>query len=129
MSKEWDLFFYYEEADLLETIQQDIINGVVTKQNKLFYNRQDSAGVNDYENYPIGLSVTIGLRYEIVKWIAYRNTYIGDGLNSSKERRLVTSQNKIEIENNNNNIDINILYISFFNYNNLESINFPIGVN
>jgi len=131
MSIEWDTFFYYGLGDLENEIKQDIINGTSTSKNKLFFNRADSAGINDFENVPSGLAIEIGLKFSIVEWLAYRNTYIGDGNNGRKERRLATSQNEISVnldKGNTGNIDINIFYILFFNITKNNTITLPLGV-
>jgi len=123
----WDLFFYYGEGDLNNEIKQDILNGVTTSKNKLFFNRADSAGVNNFINSPNSLAIEIGLKYSIVKWLAYRNTYIGNGQNNSKERRIAISQNNIKINQKNSNVDIDIFYIPFFNKNTFVTIEIPFG--
>ena len=125
MSQAWDNFFYYGLGDINDENDQDLLNGIVTKKQKLFYNRSDSAGLNDFENYPQGLAIQVGLRYSIVAWIAYRNTYIGDGVNS-KERRVATSQEQVTIEQTRGNNDVTVLYIPFANYNKALSLVVPI---
>jgi hypothetical protein len=130
VGQQWDTFFYYGLGDLQDEIKHDILNGTTTSKNKLFFNRADSAGVNDFENYPSGLAIQIGLQYSIVKWLGYRNTYIGDGTEGRKERRLATSQNEIKIENdiNKGNVDISIFYIPFADFNQNKVLAIPIGV-
>jgi len=128
-SSAWDTFFYYGQGDLKEEVRQDLLNGLSTSKNKLFFNRSDSSGVNDYVNTPIGLAIQIGLKYAAVKWIAYRNTYTGNGVDNTKERRVATSQNEIQVEiKNKNSVDLSIFYILFAYYQQNTTINIPIGV-
>lgn len=128
-SAAWDSFFFYGQGKLDEEIRQDLSNGLTTSKNKLFFNRSDSAGTNDYLNNPVGLALQVGLRYAVIKWIAYRNTYTGDGINNTKERRIATSQNEIQVDiKNKRDIDLTIFYLTFFEYQKNKTINIPIGV-
>lgn len=128
MSQAWDLFFYYGKANSDDETRQDIINGLGTSKNKLFYNRSDSAGINDYENNPIGFAFQVGSKFNIIKWLSYRNTYTGDGKNGKKERRIATSQNQIEVILNKTSIDINVFYILFNNINKNNTLTVPVNV-
>lgn len=128
-SAPWDTFFYYGLGKLEDEVRQDLLNGLTTAKNKLFFNRSDSAGVNDYINTPVGLAIQIGLKYAVVKWIAYRNTYTGDGTDNTKERRIATSQNEIQVDIiNKNSVDLSVFYVSFSNYSQNTTINIPLGV-
>lgn len=129
MSREWDLFFYYGMSELEDEIQQDIINGVGTSKNKLFFNRSDSAGVNDFENTPSSLAIEVSLKYTIIQWLAFRNTYTGDGNNGSKERRVASSQSQIQVENKKEGkIDISIFYIAFAKADQNNTLTIRLGV-
>jgi hypothetical protein len=119
MAKEWDMFFYYGQSNASDEIRQDILNGVATSKKKLFFNRSDSAGVNDFENAPSGLAIEIGLKFAIIEWLAYRNTYTGTGTNGSKERRVASSQNEIKIVSDN---------IQFSDFRQGKTLTIPIGV-
>ena len=127
-TKEWDSFFYYGLSDLENEIRQDLLNGIATSKKKLFFNRSDSAGTNDFLNTPSGLAIQIGLKYAIVNWLAYRNTYTGDGTNGSKERRIATSQNQVTISVfDNGEIDVSLFYIPFFNIEQNRTLPIQIG--
>lgn len=128
MAVEWDNFFYYGLGNLEDEIKQDLLNGAVTSKNKLFFNRADSAGLNDFENTPSGLAIQIGISFSLVRWLAYRNTYTGDGTNGTKERRVATSQNEITVTTDNvGNVEVTLLYIPFVNIKFSDSLQFSIG--
>lgn len=117
-----DIFFYYGQLDLDLEIESDIFNGLIQDKRSLFYNREDGAGVSEYENHPNVLLLEIGVRFEIVEWISYRNQQVGDGTNGSKERRVASSQLAIFTERNGGELDISVFYIPFYNYNNISNV-------
>lgn len=96
--KDFDNFFYYGLQDVEAETEHDLILGLLQPKRSFFYNRQDGAGIQDYENHPNGLMIEIGMRYDIANWIARRNEVVGNGEGGTKERRVATSQNAIKIE-------------------------------
>jgi hypothetical protein len=115
----WDYFFYRGEEllPLEEENQFDILQGVVQPQKSLSYFRKEGAGIQELENYPNGFIMLLLTRYNIVKWSAFRNSYI---ISNNKDRQLALSQDQIYIEQENSEINIDIRYRS---YKDSQSIN------
>jgi hypothetical protein len=108
----WDHFFYYGEnlLDIEEENQFDILQGVMQSQKALSYFRKEGAGIQELENAPNGFILLLLSRYNIVKWSAFRNSYV---ITNNRDRQIALSQDSIEIEQENNNMNIDIKYRSF----------------
>ena len=90
--------------------------------------RRDSAGVSKRENFPMALILNILIRFDIVSWVGFRNTYVTNGSGGEKDRRLGVSQNFISIDQNKDgNMDVNVLYIPFFDFSKKDTVTIPIG--
>lgn len=132
-SKQWseladlDAFFYYADLDLDHANQHDVAVGVVQPKRSLFYDREDSAGVSEYENLPNGFYLEVMAKYDIANWIARRNTYVSAGQDGTKDRRLVTSQTAIEIARSEGNLDVNVLFIDFGQFQQPTQLRVPVG--
>jgi hypothetical protein len=107
----WDYFFYRGENLLLleEENQFDILQGVVQPQKSLSYFRREGAGIQELENYPNGFIMLLLTRYNIVKWSAFRNSYV---ISNNRERQIALSQDQIYIEQENSEINIDVRYRS-----------------
>jgi len=108
----WDYFFYYGEnlLPLEEENQFDIIQGVMQSQKALSYFRKEGAGVQELENAPNSFILLLLTRYNIVKWSAFRNSYV---ITNNRDRQIALSQDSIEIEQDNNEMNIDIRYRSY----------------
>lgn len=113
MSKAWDVFFYYGDNSIEDENEIELEMGLIQPKRSLFYNRQEGAGVQEAENKPNSLSVAISLKYDIISWIAYRNTYISK---DNPDRRILSSQDYVGFEQSGNELDVNILYINLATY-------------
>ena len=123
-----DVFFFYGQNDLQLEIESDITAGLIQGRRSLFYNRRDSAGIDSKENYPNSLSLNVLLRFDVVNWIAYRNTYVTDGSNNEKDRRVGVSQNFISfVSDASGNLDVQILYIPFYDFDKKDVVSIPVG--
>lgn len=111
-----DYFFYYGLVDQRAEISSDITQGVMQPKRSLFYDRSFGAGISEYENTPGGLSLEVGIKYDIASWIAQRNSEVSDGSNDTRDRRAVASQGSISVEQNGTDIDVAVLYIPYFDY-------------
>jgi len=123
-----DIFFFYGEkgSDLDIETQSDILAGIIQKKRSLFYDRQDSSGIPERENNPTGFVLEMSMKFDIVNWIAYRNTKISDGSNGTPDRRVAVSQNSIVItENQKGETDVNVEYIPFANIKQTDRIVVP----
>lgn len=128
---DWDTFFYYgqNKNNLNAEIESDLIIGVMQSKRTLFYNREFGGAIPDHENYPTGIALTIGLRFDISMHIARENTRVTDGNSGFQDRRIAVSHNSISIkepETNSGNLDVSILYIPIVTQT-PEKINLPIG--
>lgn len=124
---DFDVFFYYGEIDLETEVESELMAGFIQPARSFFYNRQDSCGVYEKENFPNTLSLTINMSYDIVNWAAYRNIYVTNGQNNTRDRRVAISQNSINYEKDNKgNLDATIFYIPFFNYKKPSQLTLPI---
>jgi hypothetical protein len=113
----WDDFFYYGQQDIERENRADLWIGLLQPARTFLYNRRDSVGIE--ENKPIGLSLYILARYNIVKWAAFRNTYVSNGNQGTKDRRIATSQEAVgylEKEKNSGEVDLEVRYVSYFNF-------------
>lgn len=108
----WDYFFYYGENvfDLNSEDEYDILQGVMQSIRSLFYFRQEGAGISDYENYPNAFSLLFLGRYNIVKWIAFRNFYIST---NNFNRQIIVSQDSIGLSQQGNMVDVDIGYRNY----------------
>jgi hypothetical protein len=111
----WDNFFYYGNDSLENETNFDLTIGVLQPKRSLFFNRQDSCGISDYENYPNGFSLLYNLKYTIAKWIEYRNGYINT---DNPDRRISVSQNTINIKQSGGEDKIDISYIPYADFKN-----------
>lgn len=122
---DFDMFFYYGQNDLESENASDLLAGLLQSIRSMFYNR--SEGIDQKENYPNTLILTIGLKYSIINYVGYRNTQVGDGTNNTKDRRIAASQDSIKFDQDNQgNLDVTVYYISFVNYNELKNIKAPV---
>ena len=56
--RDFDMFFYYGQNDLELETRHDILVNLKQPKRSLFYDRcLDSAGIDDYENKPDGLTI------------------------------------------------------------------------
>lgn len=126
---DFDLFFYYgEEGSNLEMeTQSDVLAGIIQPKRSLFYDRLDSSGVPEKENFPNSFVLEISTKYNIVSWCSYRNTKVSDGANGTPERRVAISQDLIAINyNNKGETDVNVQYIPFANIKQKVQVSVPL---
>jgi hypothetical protein len=126
----WDDFFYYGKQDIRIENQNDLWIGILNDSRIYLYNRQDSVGIQ--ENLPIGFASYLLLRYNITKWVAYRNSYVVNGKNNTKDRRIAASQDSIDVKFPDQNkysgkIDLSLLYYNFFDLENPQKTNSVFG--
>lgn len=125
MNINWDNFFYYGENVIEKDVEDefDVWCGILQPLKSLFYFREEGAGVSQSENLPNTLSLLMGLNYNITKWFAFRNSYVSDGRDNFPDRRIAVSQQTIGIEQDNQgNLNIDLFYISFSDYEKPKNI-------
>jgi hypothetical protein len=126
-AQDMDVFFYYGEGDLeLETLS-DIYSGLIQPERSLFYNRQDGCGLSDKENRPLSFVLELSARYNIVKWIGYRNSQLPES--NEIDRRVATSQSVIDfVKNDKGEFDVNFGYIPFADISQPKQQQLPLGI-
>ena len=122
----WDIFFYYGLSDLDLESRFDLFQILIEEKRSLYYNRQESAGITEYENNPNSLNLQINAKYDIASAIAYRNTIVTTGANNTTDRRIAISQNSIGFEVTGENLDIKVLYFLYADYEQPKSNSFPL---
>jgi hypothetical protein len=122
-----ETFFYYGKTELHQEIEADLNQGMTQEKRSLFYNRSFGAGVPEYENYPKGLSLEIGMRYDIASWVARRNLEVSNGTNGTRDRRAATSQNAITITTDSDTVYVQVFCILYADYQNPTTIKIPFG--
>jgi hypothetical protein len=126
---DFDMFFYYGQNDLDLETRHDIMLNVMQPKRSLLGNRSlDAAGVQDYENTPVGINQQIKLPFDIVESISRRNQYVSNGENGTKDRRVAVSQSSVRVESDNlGNVSITVLYIPMANFKQTEVL-IPLGI-
>jgi hypothetical protein len=123
-----DIFFFYGEpgSDLLIETESDILAGIMQPKRSLYYDRQDSSGIPEKENFPNSFVLSVMTKYDITKWNSYRNTQVSDGSNGTSDRRVAISQNSIDIkQDKTGNMDVAIQFIPFANIKQVQNITIP----
>jgi hypothetical protein len=122
-----DVFFFYGDGDIeLETLS-DLYAGIIQPERSLFYNRQDGCGLSDKENRPATFILELSARYNVVKWIGYRNSQLPE--DNEKDRRVATSQSVIDfVKNDRGEFDINFGYIPFRDISQPREQQLPLGI-
>jgi hypothetical protein len=123
-----NIFFYYGQSDLDLETEHDIFLGINQPPESMFYNRSESAKVELYENYPNTILLQIGIKYDIMNWIMYRNSNVSDGTEGTLDRRVAASQEYMALEQEESNLNIDIFFIPLANYWEMKSINKSISV-
>lgn len=128
--KDFDFFYYYDSnpVNLNDEISSDIYQLLLQPKRSLFYSRsQNSAGINDYENFPNSVSLRITMPYDIIIAISKRNTNVSNGQGQTIDRRIAASQNTVKIEQFNEDVTISIFYVQLSDIQQQQRISFPLG--
>jgi len=123
-----DYFFYHGKNSLQEECRFDLVSELLQSKRSMFYARSFGAGVTEYENYPNGLTLQIGLRYDIAQAIALRNQRVTSGEDNYPDRRIALSQFSIEfIREGGDNLSLTVIYFLYADYSDSRSISLPVG--
>lgn len=125
--KSWDNFFYYGQNDFNLELEHELLLLLLQPLRSLFYNNQESGGISGYENFPNGLTLQIYGRFAISSAIAWKNRQVSDGTNNSIDRRIAVSQNSINFKVNNGELNVEVTYIPYADYNKYKNITVDIG--
>lgn len=116
--KDFDIFFYYGQNDLLTEIKSDVMANIMQGKRSLFFNRHlDSSGIQEYENAPISLLLQTKIPYDIVNSIALRNQYVSNGEGDLPDRRVAITQNNIKLNSDKKgSLDVVVYYTPLATY-------------
>lgn len=120
-----DHFFYANMMTLRKEIMDDIETSLLVGDRSIPYFREYGAGLSTYENEPVSFSTLIKMRYDVASWLAKRNIYVSDGNDDKPDRRAVTSQTLIKIEQMEDHIDVVIPILTMFD---MEVSNMKVSV-
>jgi|WetSurMetagenome_2_1015567.scaffolds.fasta_scaffold10807_6 hypothetical protein len=122
----FDIFYFYGDANLDPDIEMEseILAGLIQPKRSLFYDRSEGCGITERENYPGALPLQVGVKYDIVNWMAKRNVQVTDGQNGYRDRRAAVSQKTITVGNNaKGEMDIEVKYIPFKDVQSVKTVN------
>lgn len=127
--QDFDNFFYYGDGELSEETKSDVMQNILQPKRSLFYDRNlDSAGIPEYENYPISIYLTVVIPFQIVTSIAMRNQFVSNGEGDYPDRRVALSQATVNIERKNNGeMNITVLYIPLADFKETQQVTATLG--
>ena len=122
-----DHFFYYGQTEQKTEIQGDVELCLFTPHRTMFYMRDYGSEISEFENKPISEISKMLLHYNIVKAIANLNSSTTTGDNGYRDRRVLTSQNEIQVSANGQNIDIQVGYLPMYDTNSRGQLDLSLG--
>ena len=122
-----DHLFYYGQTEQKTEIQGDVELCLFTPHRTMFYMRGYGSEISEFENKPISEISKMLLRYNIVKAIANLNSSTTTGDNGYRDRRVLTSQNEIQVSANGQNIDIQVGYLPMYDTNSRGQLDLSLG--
>ena len=122
-----DHFFYYGQTEQKTEIQGDVELCLFTPHRTMFYMRGYGSEISEFENKPISEISKMLLRYNVVKAIANFNSVTTTGDNGYRDRRVLTSQNEIQVSVNGQNIDIQVGYLPMYDTNSRGQLDLSLG--
>ena len=124
--KNFDIFFFHGEVDVLLEIQSEVVQILVQPQGSMFYNRSEGSGLHERENYPNAVALQVGVKYDAASAIAFRNQNVSDGTNGKTDKRVAASQTTIGVQNVDETVEIRVLYIPLAELQKPQVLNLPI---
>jgi len=120
-------FFYYGKNSLDDESRFDLFQLLLQPKRSLFYDRRESAGISDYENRPNTIELQVLGRFEIANAVAYRNSLVTNGADNTIDRRIAVSQNSIGFSARGEELDVNVLYFLYGDYETPRNNIFTLG--
>lgn len=124
--QDFNVFLRYGDDPDLET-EHDLYLGVLQKKRSLYYDREDGCGISGRENYPNAALIQVVGAYDVMRFIAFRNSQVTDGRNNTLDRRAASSQNFIVFFPDGENLSVNVGYIPFANFQSPKNLNIPLS--
>ena len=126
--RDFDHFFYYGQNDIGDEVKADLLSVIRQSRRSLFYNRdQDAAGIDEFENNPNTINLTILLPYAIMEAMGKRNQNVSNGEGGTRDRRAFTSQALIRIEQNADQLNLTVPYIPGYDLRQTDAVNTQLG--
>lgn len=122
-----DYFFYYGKVAQAKEVSADLEMNLLQPKRTMFYFRSSGCEISDYENKPISLVTKILLKYSVIKAIATMNTYVTDGSNGTRDRRVLSSQNNVDIASKGSELDIHISYLPMYDVEQKDTLDLALG--
>lgn len=122
-----DHLFYYGQTEQNIEIQGDMEICLLTPHRTMFYMRGYGSEISEFENKPVSEISKMLLRYNIVKAIANLNSTTTTGANGYRDRRVLTSQNEIQVSANGQDIDIQVGYLPMYDTNSRGQLDLSLG--
>lgn len=121
-------FFYYGQGDLLDEIQDDLMCLMLEPAGGGSYFRNWGVGLQKYENEVSQLLLQVGLRYDIAESIAARNQYVSNGQDGTKDRRVICSQQTIDvIKTSDESRSVVVRYVPAVDIRAVQQVTAPLG--
>lgn len=113
---DFDVFLFYGRDLDTETIileaQVDVQQELIQPRRSLWYHRSFGAGVPNYENFPLGVFMQVGIPYDVVQAITRRNSEVTNGQDGLPDRRIAISQNNVRVEQDaQGNTDVEVTFL------------------
>lgn len=122
-----DYFYYYGQIDQQKEISANLDMHIRQPQRSLFYYRSCGSELTNFENNPVSFITKTLLKYSLVKSIAQMNANVSDGSNNSRDLRVITSQNLIDVETTGSEVDIKIQYLPMYDAEQKDKIEISLG--
>ena len=122
-----DHFFYYGQTEQKTEIEGDLTLCLLTPTRSMFYFRSHGSDITEFENKPLSEITKMLLRYNIAKAIANMDSTTTDGSNGYRDRRVITSQNEIQVQSNGQNVDIQVGYLPMYDIDNRGQLDLSLG--
>lgn len=123
-----DYFFYYQNIDFRDMCKHDLLELLSQPARSMYFFSKYGAGIKNFENFPTGFIMRIGITYGIANAIAKRNTFVTDGSGGTPDRRIATSQEAVEYEQGEmGNLDVSVFYFLFADLKKQDNIKLSTG--
>lgn len=120
-----DVFFYWDSLDEDICMEADLLAMLLQTKGRLFYNRSYGCGVQTYEGPPNTLLPNILLRFDIVNGFSDRNQRVTDGSRGYPDRRALTSQAAVEVEQEGPEMNLAVGYVRMKDADDFKTISVP----
>lgn len=122
-----DVFFFHDSMDVSKQIEADLLSGLIQPKRALFYNRNYGCDIPAMENKPVSMIQQVLAAFGAIGLIGTRNTRVANGANGNPDRRVASSQDKVEIETDGGEINISVGYVELRDISQMREASTPIG--